>query len=48
VLRRVELRLDRRHHPLGDLVLHREDVGKLALVALGPDMIAACCVDQLR
>src|SRR6266404_8607456 len=30
---RIKLRLDRRHDPLGDLVLHREDIWKLAVIA---------------
>ena len=33
---------------LGDFVLDGEDVGQVAVVALGPDMIAGGAVDQLR
>ena len=39
---------DRDRHRLGDLVLHRENVGEIAVVALGPDMIAGLGLDQLR
>src|SRR6516225_8458432 len=48
VLGRVEFRLDRRDHLLGDFVLEHEDVGKLAVVALGPDMGSGRGLDQLR
>ena len=48
LLGRIQLRLDRRDHPLGDLVLHRENVGEVAVVALGPDVVAGCGFDQLR
>ena len=43
----VEMRLDRGHDLLGDVVLHREDVVQLAVVLLGPDVLAAPGVDQL-
>ncbi len=33
-----------RHRP-GDLVLHREDVGEIAVVALGPDVVAGLGLD---
>ena len=42
-----DLRADRTDHPVGDLVLQREDVGELAVVAVGPQMIAERRVDQL-
>ena len=35
-------------HCLGDLVLQRENVGEIAVVVLGPDMLAALGLDQLR
>ena len=35
-------------HRLGDLVLHREDVRDITVVALRPDMIAGLRLDQLR
>jgi hypothetical protein len=34
-------------HCLGDLVLQREDVGEIAVVALGPDVLAGLALDQL-
>src|SRR5215471_12663881 len=45
---RVQLGLDRRHDPFGDLVLHGEDVAEIAVVALGPNVIAGFRLDQLR
>jgi hypothetical protein len=39
---------NRERHRLGDLVLHREDVGEIAIVALGPDMLAGFALDKLR
>src|SRR3954447_23373759 len=48
ILRRVNLRLDRGDDALGDLVLHREDVDELAVVALGPEMAAGRGVVELR
>lgn len=36
-----------RHHADGDLVLRREHVGQLAVVAFGPQMAAVLGVDQL-
>src|SRR5712692_2494910 len=33
---------------LGDLVLHRKDVREIAVVALGPDVVAGFGLDQLR
>src|SRR5215472_9860854 len=47
ILGRVKLGLDRRHDPLGNLVLHREDVAEVAVVAFGPDVIARLGLDQL-
>ena len=44
----IELRLDRGDDRLGDLVLHREDVGKLAVVSFGPEMAAGRDVVELR
>jgi hypothetical protein len=38
---------DRDRHRLTDLVLHREDVGEVAVVALGPDVVAGLRLDQL-
>src|SRR5271165_718729 len=35
-------------HCLCDLILHGEDVGEIAVVALGPDVIAGFGLDQLR
>ena len=46
--RRVELRLDRRHDVFGDLVLHGEHVGDLAIVALRPQVCAGRDVVELR
>src|SRR5580698_462248 len=43
-----ELRLDRRHNRFGDLVLHREYVGEIAIVALSPDVAAGRSVVELR
>ena len=48
ILRRIELRLDRRDDGLGDLVLHGEHVGEVAVVAFRPDVAAAGNVDELR
>src|SRR5215469_4397739 len=39
---------DGNRYRLGDLVLHDEDVGEIAVVALGPDMLAGLGLDQLR
>src|SRR5207237_7869399 len=35
-------------HRLGDLVLEREDVSQIAVVAFRPDMLSALGLDQLR
>jgi hypothetical protein len=35
-------------HSLSDLVLQRKDVGEIAVVALGPDVLASLGLDQLR
>src|SRR6516162_208998 len=43
----VECRLDRRRDARGDLVLYSEDVGQVAIVALGPEMPASGGFDQL-
>ena len=47
ILGGVELRLDRGDDGLGDLVLHREHVGEIAVVALRPEMAAGGDVDEL-
>ncbi len=47
IFRRIELRLDRGDDRLGDFILHREYVGKIAVVALGPDMAAGGDVVEL-
>src|SRR5882762_8269000 len=39
---------DSYRHRLADLILHREDVGEVAVVAVGPDMVAGLRLDQLR
>ena len=44
---RQQLQLQRRHDGLADLVLQGEDVGEVAVVALGPDVVAGRAVDQL-
>ena len=41
------MRLDRRHHLLGDLVEHGEHIAQLAVVPLGPDVLAGLGLDQL-
>src|SRR5258705_9626971 len=48
VLRGVNLRLDRSDDGVGDLVLHGENVGEVAVVTLRPDMTARCGVVELR
>jgi hypothetical protein len=48
IFRSIDLRLDRRDDGLGDLILHREHIGEIAVVALGPDMAAGCDIVQLR
>ena len=47
MLGRVKLRFDRRDDALGDLVLQRKEIGKLDLVALGPNLHAGRGVAQL-
>jgi len=42
------MRLDRSDDRLGDLVLHREYVGGIAIIALGPDMAAIGDVVELH
>ena len=44
----IEMRLDRGNDRLGDLVLHGEDVGDVAVVALGPQMAAGGDIVELR
>src|SRR6516162_240352 len=46
---RFALQLDRQgaDNARGDLILYREDVDELTVVALGPNMSAACRVDEL-
>ena len=46
-LRREQLELERRDHRLGDLVLHREDVGEIAVELVRPEMRSTCRLDQL-
>ena len=45
---RIEMRLDRGDDRLGDLVLHGEHVGEIAVVALGPQMAPGGDVVELR
>ena len=47
-LRGEQLRLERRHHRVGDLILDREDVLVVAVVGLRPEVIAVVGSDQLR
>jgi len=47
VFSRVKLWFNSRHHPLSDFVLHRKYVGKLAVVAFSPDVIAGRGVYEL-
>ena len=46
-LLRVEVGLDGSDNVAGDLILHGEDVAQLAVVPLGPDMLASRGVDEL-
>ena len=46
-LRRKQLELERGDHRLRDLVLHREDVGELAVVGLRPEVVAVGGADEL-
>jgi hypothetical protein len=39
---------NRDRHRLGDLILHCEDVGEVAVVALSPDVLAGLGLDELR
>ena len=48
ILGGIELRLDRGDDGLRDLVLHREHVGQIAVVALGPQMTAGDDIVELR
>jgi len=43
----IKVRLDRGDDALGNVVLHREDVMQVAIVFLGPDMLAGFRVDEL-
>ena len=47
VLCRIKLWLDRRDYTFGNLVLDCEDVVEIAVIALGPQMIASRSVDKL-
>ena len=40
--------LERVDDPVRDFVLDREDVGQVAVVALGPEMPAVAGIDELR
>src|SRR5215472_19311277 len=42
-----QLWLDGSHNLPGDLVLKRKDVGQLAIVTVGPEVLAADGIDQL-
>jgi hypothetical protein len=35
-------------HRLGDLILERENVGEIAIVVLGPDVISGASINKLR
>ena len=48
IFRGVKLRLDRGDDGFGDLVLHREHVGEVAVVALRPEMAAGGDIVELR
>ena len=48
IFRSIDLRLDRGDDSLGDLVLHREHIGKLAVVAFRPDLASGGDVIELR
>jgi hypothetical protein len=45
-LRREQLEAERRDHGFGDLVLHREHVGELAVVGLRPEVVAVGGIDE--
>jgi hypothetical protein len=47
-LLRVDVRLDRSHHALCDVILDCEEVAQLAVVSLGPDVLSRLRVDELR
>ena len=47
IFRRVELRLDRGDDSFGDLVLNREHVGEIAVVAFRPDVAAGRDIVEL-
>src|SRR5438105_587443 len=47
ILRRVELRFNRGNDGLGDLVLNREHIGKVAVVTLSPEVAAGRDVVKL-
>src|SRR6202021_1207551 len=42
-----QLGLNRGHNFLGDLVLERKNVGQIAIIAVGPEVLAGRAVDQL-
>ena len=48
LLPRAQLDREGREDRLRELVLHREDVGELPVVAVGPDLPVAGSVDELR
>src|SRR4051812_8628442 len=48
LLRFGDGRCDRDRYRLCDLVLHGKDVGEIAVIALGPDMIASPGLNKLR
>ena len=45
---REDLHLERLHDRPGDLVLHGEDAGQLAVVRLGPEVVTPLRIDELR
>src|SRR4029077_4887505 len=48
IFRSMDLRLDRGDDSLGDLVLHGEHVGKVAVISLRPDLGSGGGVVELR
>src|SRR5271165_5693728 len=48
IFRSVELRLDRGHDRLGDLVLHRKHVGETTFIAFSPNVTAGGNVVELH
>src|SRR3954466_16361780 len=47
MLRGVEIRLDRCHDPLSNLILHRENVADVPVITFRPHVGAALGLDQL-